>query len=69
MLKCLLLLYLSYSLCRDMTDAARILKTTMKCHLKQNEHSFIPYYAYIIVINIMCHGEMQTNSPIPPPSQ
>ena len=50
------------------------LKITMKCHLKQNDHSFyhhIPifnygefsYYAYItfiIVINNMCHDEMQT---------
>ena len=50
------------------------LKITMKCHLKQNDHSFyhhIPifnygefsYYAYItfiIVIYTMCHGEMQT---------
>ena len=50
------------------------LKITMKCHLKQNDHSFyhhIPifnygdfsYYAYItliILINTMCHGEMQT---------
>ena len=34
-----------------MTDAARILKTTTKCHLKQNKHSFyhhIPYYAVIM---------------------
>ena len=52
------------------------LKITMKCHLKQNDHSFyhhIPifnygefsYYAYItfiipVVINTMCHGEIQT---------
>ena len=50
------------------------LKITMKCHLKQNDHSFyhhIPifnygefsYYAYItfiIVINTMYRGEMQT---------
>ena len=36
---------------RDMIDAARILKTTMKCHLKQHEFSFyhhIPYYAYML---------------------
>ena len=52
------------------------LKITMKCHLKQNDHSFyhhIPifnygefsYYAYItfiIVINTMCHGANQ-NAP------
>ena len=73
LLYCLLLLYLSYS-CRTWQMQQGYLKITMKCHLKQNDHSFIiiipiftygefSYYTYItfiIVINTMCHGEMQT---------
>ena len=51
LLYCLLLLYLSYS-CRDMTDAARILKTTTKCHLKQNKHSFYHHIPCIHIIVI-----------------
>ena len=34
----------------DMTNATRILKINMKCHLKQNDHSFyhhIPIFNYV----------------------